>query len=99
MACPIWAKPFAAGRALVELKPGGTGGDHMRRRGYRAASVALVAAGILSAAGPAFPTPRPPTNGGNGARVRAASAPDRPTSGRGPVRAARKGRSLRGQAE
>ena len=39
----------------------------MRRRGYRAAAVALVAAGILSAAGPAFATPSPPTNGGNGA--------------------------------
>ncbi len=39
----------------------------MRKRLYRTAAVALVTAGILTATGPAFANPSPPTNGGNGA--------------------------------
>jgi hypothetical protein len=39
----------------------------MKKRLCRVAAVALVTAGILTTAGPAFGNPTPPTNGGNGA--------------------------------
>jgi hypothetical protein len=58
----------------------------MRKRLFRSAAIALVTAGILTTAGPAFATPSPPTNGGNGAG-QSGQCTGNPTDGPIPARA------------
>jgi hypothetical protein len=59
----------------------------MRKRLFRTAAIALVTAGMLTTTGPAFGSPRPPTNGGNGAGQSGqctGPAADRPASCQSP---------------